>query len=187
MRFTPIAKGKGIRKVAELVEKFGGKSGDWVKKSAVDHATSREIHWYQAPGIGKVGDEVGWRGGSILMIVKAKTNRPSKWLTPGRSYSVLSLEGRSCRTIDDGGAPSLFPLRMFDIVDPAVAPQWEYRRGAGGHVSLGTAAFLQPGFFEDVFDRVSRTSEPIIGFTSITEEERFRFCSWFSKSVMGPP
>jgi hypothetical protein len=114
------------------------------------------------------------------MIVELKKGQKGHWLTPERKYSVLAMQGRSCRIIDDGGAPSLFSLLTFDVVDPAVAPQWEYHRGAGGHVSLGTAAFLRPGFFEDVFDRVAGSDGPVARFESITEEERSRFCSWFS-------
>jgi RHS repeat-associated protein len=49
-----IARGGAIRKVAELVAKFGGQAKNWTKMSTVD-AAGREIHWYQHPSIGKVG------------------------------------------------------------------------------------------------------------------------------------
>ena len=49
-----IAEGRRIHKVDQLVAKFGGQANKWVKMSAVD-AAGREIHWYQHPGIGKVG------------------------------------------------------------------------------------------------------------------------------------
>ncbi len=49
-----IAKGSGVQKVGQLVAKFGVEAKNWTKISAVD-AAGREIHWYQHPGIGKVG------------------------------------------------------------------------------------------------------------------------------------
>jgi cell pole-organizing protein PopZ len=50
-----IAKGRRIDKVDVLVEKFGGKANDWVKYKTFDPASGQEVHWYEAPGIGKVG------------------------------------------------------------------------------------------------------------------------------------
>lgn len=53
-RSEVIATGKAIRKVAELVEKFGGKANNWVKKKTWD-TSGREIHYYEHPGIGRRG------------------------------------------------------------------------------------------------------------------------------------
>lgn len=44
-----IAKGRNIRKVEELVEKFGGKAKDWLKKKGWDEA-GKEWHWYENQG-----------------------------------------------------------------------------------------------------------------------------------------
>jgi RHS repeat-associated protein len=44
-----IAARSGIRKVAELCEKFGGKAKDWVKKKGWDDL-GREWHWYEKNG-----------------------------------------------------------------------------------------------------------------------------------------
>lgn len=49
-----IAKGSGIRKVDELVEKFGGRRKDWSKKKGWD-ASGQEWHWYEGPNGMKVG------------------------------------------------------------------------------------------------------------------------------------
>ena len=52
-----IAKGKRIRDVRRLVEKYGGKSSNWVKKSSprFEMGVYRyEYHWYEHPGIGPV-------------------------------------------------------------------------------------------------------------------------------------
>jgi hypothetical protein len=52
-----IAKGNNIREVGKLVNKFGGKAKDWVKKSTsvinVD-GKDAEIHWYENKAVGKV-------------------------------------------------------------------------------------------------------------------------------------
>jgi hypothetical protein len=53
-----IAKGRGIREYALLVNSFGGKN--WIKRKGVatvdiDGAVGRaEVHWYECHGIGKV-------------------------------------------------------------------------------------------------------------------------------------
>ncbi|QLQ32442.1 MAG: hypothetical protein HZT40_13575 [Candidatus Thiothrix singaporensis] len=44
-----IAKGRNIRKVDELVEKFGGKAKDWKKKKGWDEK-GQEWHWYENNG-----------------------------------------------------------------------------------------------------------------------------------------
>jgi RHS repeat-associated protein len=49
-----IARGPGIRKIDELVEKFGGTRKGWVKKKGVD-SSGKEWHWYEHSGIGRVG------------------------------------------------------------------------------------------------------------------------------------
>jgi hypothetical protein len=55
-----IAEGFDIKKVDILVEKFGGKAKNWTKYATVDPASGAEIHWYEHPGIGKVGAK--WDG-----------------------------------------------------------------------------------------------------------------------------
>ena len=54
-----IKKGDQIHKVDKLVARFGGKAREW-KKMKTWTADGREIHWYEHPGIGKVG--VKWDG-----------------------------------------------------------------------------------------------------------------------------
>ena len=52
-----IAKGKRIRDVERLVERYGGRPSKWVKKSSprFDIAGEHfEYHWYEHPGVGKV-------------------------------------------------------------------------------------------------------------------------------------
>ena len=50
-----IAKGSRIRKVDELVQKFGGRTKDWVKKKGRD-SLGQEWHWYE-----NNGKKVGWK------------------------------------------------------------------------------------------------------------------------------
>jgi RHS repeat-associated protein len=54
-----IARGRGINKIDELVEKFGGKARDWVKKKTWNDAGD-EIHYYQHTSGRRVGEK--WAG-----------------------------------------------------------------------------------------------------------------------------
>ncbi|ETX02475.1 MAG: hypothetical protein ETSY2_35520 [Candidatus Entotheonella gemina] len=52
-----IAKGNRIRDVRRLVNMYGGKRSQWVKKSGPPIEIGRhqyEYHWYEHPGIGRV-------------------------------------------------------------------------------------------------------------------------------------
>jgi hypothetical protein len=53
-RSQVIARGKSIDKIDDLVAKFGGTRGGWVKKKGWD-AAGREWHWYEHQGIGRIG------------------------------------------------------------------------------------------------------------------------------------
>ena len=58
-RAEVIAKGRKIRKVDELVRQYGGRARNWKKKKTWD-ASGNEIHYYEHPGIGRVGTK--WAG-----------------------------------------------------------------------------------------------------------------------------
>jgi hypothetical protein len=47
-------KGNNIDKVNELVRRFSGKAKDWVTKKTWD-ANGNEIHYYEHPGMPRVG------------------------------------------------------------------------------------------------------------------------------------
>ena len=53
-RSQVIARGKNIRKIDDLVARFGGTRKGWVKKKGQD-AHGQEWHWYEHHGIGRVG------------------------------------------------------------------------------------------------------------------------------------
>jgi hypothetical protein len=51
-----IAKGRRIRYLTKLLEKYGGKSSRWIKKSSPTFNVNDELyeyHWYEHYGIGK--------------------------------------------------------------------------------------------------------------------------------------
>ena len=53
-----IAKGRRIRDVQRLVQTYGGKASEWVKKSSPAferQGHEYEYHWYEHPTIGRVG------------------------------------------------------------------------------------------------------------------------------------
>ena len=49
-----IASGSAIRKIGDLVDKFGGTKKGWTKKKGWDDC-GQEWHWYEHHGIGRVG------------------------------------------------------------------------------------------------------------------------------------
>jgi RHS repeat-associated protein len=52
-----MAKGTQIRDVPRLVSTYGGKAGDWVKKTSTTFSKNGkkfETHWYENPAIGKI-------------------------------------------------------------------------------------------------------------------------------------
>jgi hypothetical protein len=53
-----IAKGNRIRDVQWLVDTYGGRKSKWAKKSSPRFEIGKdqyEYHWYEHPGIGRVG------------------------------------------------------------------------------------------------------------------------------------
>ncbi len=52
-----IAKGSEIRKINELVAKFGGTRKGWKKKKGWD-SCGNEWHWYEHHGIGRKGEKL---------------------------------------------------------------------------------------------------------------------------------
>jgi hypothetical protein len=58
-----IARGRGIRDVARLVQDYGGRTRGWVKKSSpiieIGHRRV-EVHWYEHPGVGRFEEKIKW-------------------------------------------------------------------------------------------------------------------------------
>ena len=50
-----IARGRGIRDVRYLMERFGGRVDQWRKMKGFGEldGVTREVHWYEAQGLGK--------------------------------------------------------------------------------------------------------------------------------------
>ena len=60
-----IASGRGIREVKRLVDQYGGKARNWIKKKGVGEVETSsgqirkaELHWYEGHGVGKVDFKV---------------------------------------------------------------------------------------------------------------------------------
>jgi hypothetical protein len=53
-RSKVIARGRRIKRIADLVTKFGGTSRGWVKKKSWD-SSGQEWHWYEHHALGRVG------------------------------------------------------------------------------------------------------------------------------------
>ncbi len=105
-------------------------------------------------------------------------------LTTGQSYTVLAVEGTHLRVIDDGGAPSLFATLGWEIVPQEVAQPWVLSL-EDEDLCLGPKPFMEPGFFEDVFDGVRPSCERFLSVASrtCTPSELARFQSWFDGKV----
>ena len=80
----------------------------------------------------------------------------------GADYLVLDMyvtaQDQTIRIFDDqGGAPGMWPIRMFEVRSPRISSNWGvaidhyYEDAAALH--LGPMAWLRPGFWMDYFDR----------------------------------
>ena len=79
----------------------------------------------------------------------------------GAEYLVLEVyiapDRRMVRLLDDeGGAPGLWPLEMFEVVSPRICADWgaavEHVNGEA-YLTLAPVAWLRPCFWTDYFDR----------------------------------
>jgi hypothetical protein len=58
-----MAKGKRIRDLNRLIERYGGTPRHWLKKSSpVITIGNRlaEVHWYEHPDVGRVEEKLKW-------------------------------------------------------------------------------------------------------------------------------
>jgi hypothetical protein len=80
-------------------------------------------------------------------------------LTPGREYEVLALEADWYRLLNDADDPVLYSPDDFLVLDPAEPEFWQCRVGDEGERYASPEPWAEPGFFEDVHDRVPAASE----------------------------
>ncbi len=87
------------------------------------------------------------------MIVKLKEEYPEyPDLTPGQPYFVIGIEADDYRILNDSGKPYLYPLHLFEVIDPREPSIWTTEYGEDGERYSYPPALKEAGFFEDYFD-----------------------------------
>ena len=87
------------------------------------------------------------------MIVKLKSENPGyPDLSKEQQYFVLGIESDDYRILNDGGKPYLYPLRLFDVIDPTEPEDWVTEFGDDGERYSYPSPLNEVGFFEDFFD-----------------------------------
>jgi hypothetical protein len=77
--------------------------------------------------------------------------RPSLSLTARTQHFVLGLDWLSYRVVNDGGEPALYLKFLFDVIDAAIPPGWEFDEGDEGTYYLDPIVTSRPGFYEHFF------------------------------------
>jgi hypothetical protein len=95
------------------------------------------------------------------MRVRAKTDRKiNYWLTPGKEYVVIGISGKYYRVVNDGGEPTVFSRREFDVVDRTIPSDWVWERFEGEDFA-NPPGLHEPGFYEDFFDHKAYAVERV--------------------------
>ncbi len=87
------------------------------------------------------------------MVVKLR-RKNSRYpdLTPGQLYVVIGIEADDLRILNDQGRPYLYPVRLFETVDPREPDDWVTEFGEDGERYAYPPPLNSCGFFEDFFD-----------------------------------
>jgi hypothetical protein len=87
------------------------------------------------------------------MIVKLR-RKNSRYpdLSPHQNYVVIGIETDDLRILNDRGRPYLYPVRLFDVVDPREPQNWIAELGDDGERYAYPPPLNDAGFFEDFFD-----------------------------------
>ena len=83
----------------------------------------------------------------IRIIVDRK-----RYLTAGREYQVLGIEGDWYRVLDDKNEPILVDPKACELTDPTEPPDW-IREEIDGELYAYPPALNRVGFFEDYYDK----------------------------------
>jgi len=87
------------------------------------------------------------------MIVKVRRKNPRyPDLAAGQPYVVIGIEADDLRVLNDQGRPYLYPVRLFDVVDPREPTDWVAEVGENGERYAYPPPLNAAGFFEDFFD-----------------------------------
>lgn len=73
-------------------------------------------------------------------------------LTPGQEYGVIGIEADDLRVLSDQGRPYLYPVELFEVVDPREPGDWVTEYGDEGERYAYPPSLKGNGFFEDFFD-----------------------------------
>ncbi|GAA5786163.1 hypothetical protein [Chitiniphilus shinanonensis] len=83
---------------------------------------------------------------------------PRRFLTVGRTYQVIEINGDWLRVVNDAGEPILYEMALFRLLDQAIPGTWHDDCDQTGFYA-GPAEFAEPGLYEDYFDGVPETVE----------------------------
>ncbi|MEK7729995.1 MAG: hypothetical protein AAB354_16425 [candidate division KSB1 bacterium] len=87
------------------------------------------------------------------MIVKfRRKNIRYPDLTPRQNYVVIGIEADALRILNDQGRPYLYPVRLFDVVNPKEPEDWVTEFGEERERYAYPSPLNGVGFFEDFFD-----------------------------------
>ena len=87
------------------------------------------------------------------MIVKLRRkNARYPDLMPGQPYVVIGIEADELRILNDQGRPYLYPVQLFEVVDPREPGDWVTEWGEEGERYAYPPPLNGCGFFEDFFD-----------------------------------
>lgn len=76
-------------------------------------------------------------------------------LMVGQEYVVLAIEYDHYRLVGDEGRPYIYPSELFELVDETTPDDWVRELDDTG-VCFGPRELLQPGLFEDYFNKEPR-------------------------------
>ncbi|MES2641082.1 MAG: hypothetical protein V4850_16445 [Myxococcota bacterium] len=122
------------------------------------------------------------------MQVVLRSGARSDGLTPGVTYSVLSIEAEYLRLVTDEGGAYVRSRHLFSVTDPRVSPDWEieFIASGGRYIHLGARSMSENGYFEEVSDRFPGSDRPIVESVALSAQERARFAKWFAAEPWAP-
>ena len=102
------------------------------------------------------------------MTVKLKRrNMQYPDLTSGYPYLVIGIEAGDLRVLNDHGRPYLYPVRLFEVVDPREPEDWITELGENGERYAYPPPLNECGFFEDFFDD---NAEAVVTFWHVVNQ-----------------
>lgn len=92
------------------------------------------------------------------MIVRMRRkNAKYPDLTAGQQYAVIGIEADDLRLLNNEGRPYLYPMQLFEVVDPREPEDWVIEFGEDEERYAYPPPLNTRGFFEDFFDQKKET------------------------------